>query len=98
VIDPPEFSKLAEVLRKLTTQRQRIEQLYLDVGMMVQRRYIEVTQTTADVIQQQAHPHTPVRCAEQTLGDQAAGDVAAVNVVLQIQTALGLVDHRQPGC
>src|SRR5690606_20531181 len=95
VVDATELADLAEVFQHLAAQGNGIEQPDLDVRMMVKGGDVEVPQTTADVIQQQPHPHAPVGRIEQALGDEAAGDIAAVDVVLHVEAVVGPVDHCQ---
>ena len=68
---------------------ERIEEPHLDVGMRVERGDRLVHAARVLVVEQQAHPHAALGRLPQRLAQQPAGGIAAQDVVLHVEAALG---------
>src|SRR5690606_951991 len=53
IVDSAELAQLAEIAGYAPAQGQRVEQFYVDIGVVIQGGHVEVAQGTADIIQQQ---------------------------------------------
>ncbi len=66
-----------------------IEKAHLDVRVRVERCDAVVEAARVVVVEQQPHAHAALRRLPQRFAQQAAGDVAAEDVVLHVEAALG---------
>jgi hypothetical protein len=78
-------------------QREGVEQAHLDARVAVQRGQRGVQARGAHVVQQQAHAHAAPGGGQQFAQQQRAGGVAAPDVVLHVQRALGRARQQRAG-
>ena len=82
--------------RGMTAITERVEYSNFNLPMSVQRHQLLIALNRFAVVDQHAHAHAAVGRPQHGLGQQLAGFVRAENKVLQIEGALGGIDHLDP--
>ena len=80
--------------RRESSAGKRIEHPHLDVCMFAQMQEAPIFARRIEIIDQNAHPHAPIRREAHMMQQQPRGIVLMNDVVLNVQRALGMVRER----
>ena len=99
VVEPPRLEQELEGAHRqqMAAIGERVEDADLDVRVSAERDQTLVAVERVAVVDQHAHPHPAVGCAQQRGGEQLPRRVLPKDEIFEIQRVLGRIDHLRAG-